>query len=49
MFCDVSWVLSFLQELLDKGHTPFTLKIYEAAIAAYHAPVAGKSIGRNNY
>ncbi|CAM4610191.1 unnamed protein product [Leuciscus chuanchicus] len=37
--CEVSVVLSFLQELLDVGHSPSTLKVYVAAIAAHHAPV----------
>ncbi|KAF4115203.1 hypothetical protein G5714_002692 [Onychostoma macrolepis] len=45
--CDVSHVLTFLQELLDKGHTPSTLKIYVAAIAANHSLEAGRTIGRN--
>ncbi len=42
-------VLSFLQELLDKGRSPSTLKvyIYIAAIAASYAPIAGQSLGRN--
>ncbi|KAI2652720.1 ORF V: Enzymatic polyprotein [Labeo rohita] len=35
-------------ELLDKGRSPSTLKVYVAAIAASHAPIAGQSIGRNN-
>ncbi len=35
---DLSVVLSFLQELLDKGHSPSTLKVYVAAIAASHDP-----------
>ncbi|KAI2661137.1 Transposon Ty3-G Gag-Pol polyprotein [Labeo rohita] len=46
--CDISVILSFLQELLDKGRSPSTLKVYVAAIAASHAPIAGQSIGRNN-
>ncbi len=44
---DLSVVLSFLQELLDKGRSPSTLKVYVAAIAASHAPIAGQSLGRN--
>ncbi|KAL0173136.1 hypothetical protein M9458_033447, partial [Cirrhinus mrigala] len=47
-FCDISVILSFLQELLDKGRSPSTLKVYVAAIAAFHAPIADQSIGRNN-
>ncbi|KAI2655719.1 Transposon Ty3-G Gag-Pol polyprotein [Labeo rohita] len=35
-------------QLLDKGRSPSTLKVYVAAIAASHAPIAGQSIGRNN-
>ncbi|KAL0183526.1 hypothetical protein M9458_019222, partial [Cirrhinus mrigala] len=46
--CDISVILSFLQELLDKGRSPSTLKVYVAAIAASHAPIAGQSVGRNN-
>lgn len=47
-FCDVSQVLTFLQELLDNGHAPSTLKIYVAAFAANYSLKAGQSIGRNN-
>ncbi|KAL0204548.1 hypothetical protein M9458_002566, partial [Cirrhinus mrigala] len=46
--CDISVILSFLQELLDKGRSPSTLKVYVAAITASHAPTAGQSVGRNN-
>ncbi|KAL0161520.1 hypothetical protein M9458_045245, partial [Cirrhinus mrigala] len=46
--CGISVILSFLQELLDKGRSPSTLKVYVAAIAAFHAPIADQSIGRNN-
>ncbi len=45
---DLSVVLSFLQELLDKGCSPSTLKVYVASIAASHAPLAGQSVGSNN-
>lgn len=34
--CDISLILSFLQELQDKGCTPFMLKVYMAAITANH-------------
>ncbi len=44
---DLSVVLSFQQELLDKGRSPSTLKVYVAAIVASHAPIAGQSLGRN--
>lgn len=46
--CEVPLVLSFLRELLDAGCTPSTLKVYVAAITAFHAPVAGQSLGRND-
>ncbi len=41
-------VLSFLQVLLDKGRSHSTLKVFVAAIAAFHAPIAGQSVGRDN-
>ncbi len=41
-------VLSFLQELLDKGRSHSILKVFVAAIAAFHAPIAGQSVGRDN-
>ncbi len=44
---DVSVVLSFLQELLYKQHSSSTVKVYAAAIAAFHAPIAGRSVGRD--
>ena len=34
--------------LSTKGRTPSTLKVYVATIAAFHAHVAGQSLGRNN-
>ncbi len=46
--CDISLILSYLQELLEKGRSPSTLKVYVAAIAALHAPIDGRSVGRNN-
>ncbi len=46
--CDISVILSFLQELLDKGRSPAMLKVYVAAIAASHAPIVRQSVGRNN-
>lgn len=46
--CDVSLILSFLQELLDKGHSPSTLKVYVAAISASHAPIADQTVGKND-
>ncbi|KAL0153035.1 hypothetical protein M9458_051634, partial [Cirrhinus mrigala] len=44
--CDVSHVLTFLQQLLNKGRVPSTLKVYVAAIAALEA---GHSLGRNDF
>ncbi len=41
-------VLSFLQVLLDKGCSHSTLRVFVAAIAAFHAPIAGQSVGRDN-
>ncbi len=43
---DVSVVLSFLQEMLDKQRSSSTVKVYAAAIAAFHALIAGRSVGR---
>ncbi len=44
----VSVVLSFLQEMLDKQRSSSTIKVYTAAMAAFHAPIAGRSVGRNS-
>ncbi len=44
---DVSVILSFLQEMLDKQRSSSTIKVYVAAIAAFHAPIAGRSVGRD--
>ncbi len=44
---NVSVVLSFLQEMLDKQHFLSTIKVYTPAIAAFHAPIAGRSVGRD--
>ncbi len=45
---NVSVVLSFLQGMLDKQRSSFTIKVYAAAIAAFHAPIAGRSVGRDS-
>ncbi len=45
---DVSVVLSFLQEMLDKQCSSSTIKVYTAAIAAFNAPIAGWLVGRNS-
>ena len=46
--CEVTEVLSFLQELLDKGRSPSTLKVYVAAIAAFSTATLSQSLGRND-
>ena len=45
--CGVSWVLCFLQEPLDIGRSPSTLKVYVAATAAFAESTLGQAIGRN--
>ncbi len=45
---DVSVVLSFLQEMLDKQSSSSTIKVYAAAIVAFHAPIASRSVGRDS-
>ncbi len=45
---ELAAVLSFLQELLDKERSHSTLKVFVAAIAAFHAPLVGQSVGRDN-
>ncbi|KAL0194788.1 hypothetical protein M9458_008360, partial [Cirrhinus mrigala] len=45
--CPVGTVLEFLQDRLSAGLTHSTLKVYVAAIAAYHAPLGGLSMGKN--
>lgn len=46
--CEIHLVLPFLQELLEAGRTPSTLKVYMAAITAFHTTVAGQSLGRSD-
>ncbi|KAL0175495.1 hypothetical protein M9458_027825, partial [Cirrhinus mrigala] len=46
--CSVGVVLSFLQEKLEQRLSPSTLKIYVAAIAAYHDAVDGLPLGRHH-
>lgn len=46
--CDITSILTFLQELLDKGHTLCLLEVYVTAIAANHTLKAGQSVGKNN-
>ncbi len=45
---DVSVVLSFMQEMLDKQRSSSTIIVYAAAIAAFHALMAGRSVGRDS-
>ncbi|XDV25396.1 hypothetical protein PO909_029318 [Leuciscus waleckii] len=47
--CGISWVLCFLQELLDAGRSPSTLKVYVAAIAAFADSARGRALGRNEF
>ncbi len=44
----VSVVLSFVQEMLDKQRSSSTIKVYVGAIAAFHALIAGWSVGRDS-
>ncbi|KAI2666671.1 Transposon Ty3-G Gag-Pol polyprotein [Labeo rohita] len=46
--CDVSVILSFLQDCLDAGRTPSALKVYVAAISAFHVPIGDRSVGRHH-
>ena len=41
-------MLSFLQNGLERRLSPSTLKVYVAAIAAHHALIDGKSIGKHD-
>ncbi|KAL0187569.1 hypothetical protein M9458_014668, partial [Cirrhinus mrigala] len=45
--CPIAVVLSFLQEKLERRLSPSTLKVYVAAIAAYHDAVDGAYIGKH--
>ncbi|KAI2647029.1 Transposon Ty3-G Gag-Pol polyprotein [Labeo rohita] len=45
--CPVGTVLEFLQDWFSAGFTHSTLKVYVAAIAAYHTLLGGSSVGRN--
>ncbi len=46
--CSIRAVLSILQQGLERRLSPSTLKVYVAAISAYHDPVEGKSVGKHN-
>ncbi len=43
--CPVGTVLEFLQDRFTAGLAPSTLKVYVAAISAYHIPLGGTSMG----
>ncbi|KAI2645148.1 ORF V: Enzymatic polyprotein [Labeo rohita] len=45
--CTIAVVLSFLQEKLERRLSPSTLKVYVAAIAAYHDAVDGTSLRKH--
>lgn len=45
--CDVSIILTFLQERLDAGSSPSTVKVYVAAIAVFRDLLDGHSVGRH--
>ncbi|KAI2647055.1 putative rhizopine catabolism regulatory protein MocR [Labeo rohita] len=45
--CPVGSVLEFLQDRLSAGLSHSTLKVYVAAIAAYHSPLGGLSVGKD--
>ncbi|KAI2644186.1 enzymatic polyprotein [Labeo rohita] len=45
--CPVGTVLEFLQDRFSAGLAHSTLKVYVAAIAAYHTLLGGPSVGRN--
>ncbi|XDV44746.1 hypothetical protein PO909_012986 [Leuciscus waleckii] len=45
--CPVASVLEFVQDRFSAGLTPSTLKVYMAAIAAFHAPLGDGPLGRH--
>lgn len=45
--CDVSIILTFLQERLDAGSSPSTVKVYVAAIAVFRDLLDGHSVWRH--
>ena len=46
--CAVASVLEFLQDRFSAGLTPSTLKVYVAAIGAFHSPLDGGPLGRHH-
>ncbi len=45
--CPVGTVLEFLQTRFSTGLSHSTLRVYVAAIASYHAPMGGQSVGKD--
>ncbi|CAM4711693.1 unnamed protein product [Leuciscus chuanchicus] len=45
--CPIGTVLEFLQDRFTAGLTPSTLKVYVAAIGAYHILLSGMSVGKD--
>ncbi|KAI2651174.1 enzymatic polyprotein [Labeo rohita] len=45
--CPVGTVLEYLQDRFSAGLAHSTLKVYVAAIAAYHAPLGGMLVGKD--
>ncbi len=45
---DLSVVLSYLQEMLDKQRSSSTIKVYAAAIAAFHTLIPGRLVSRDS-
>ena len=45
--CSVPTILSFLQDLLDKGRAFSTIKVYLAAISACHVGFGDKTVGQH--
>ncbi len=47
VICPVGTVLEFLSERFTAGLAPSTLKVYVAAISAYHIPLDGMWLGKD--
>lgn len=45
--CPLGTVLEFLKDRFSAGLTPFTVKVYVAAISASDIPIGGASLGRH--
>ncbi|KAI2657128.1 Ubiquitin carboxyl-terminal hydrolase 36 [Labeo rohita] len=45
--CPVGTVLEYLQDRFSSGLAHSTLRVYVAAISAYHAPLGGMSVGKD--